>query len=70
MSNARIRKRIETMSAPVVAWLIDHGYVDDDCGILNIPGSSYNLGQGMLQASRTLQVGVKQVPVPAMRERL
>lgn len=36
MSNARVRQYLEGMSAPVVAWLIDHKYVADDCGILNV----------------------------------
>lgn len=31
------RRKIEQMSAPVVAWLVDHLYINDDCGILDVP---------------------------------
>lgn len=64
MSNARVRKYLEGVSAPLMAWLIDHQYVADDCGILN--GSNYHLREGILVGSRMLQ-GQVQVPVPDIR---
>jgi hypothetical protein len=30
------REHLERMSAPLVAWLIDHGDVADNCGILDV----------------------------------
>lgn len=63
MSNARIRAHLETCSAPVIAWLLDHGYVADDCGILNT--RNYYYREGLLQASRAVQ-NMPQVPVPAL----
>lgn len=67
MSNAKTRKFIERQSAPVVAFLIDNGWVQDECGILNSHYS--NVREGVLIASCALN-GARAVPVPAMRERL
>lgn len=68
MSNAKVRRHLETLSAPIVAFLIDNGWVHNDCGILN---ASYgNIREGILIASRTLN-GAREVPVPERsRERL
>lgn len=66
MSNARIRKYLEGLSAPVIAWLIDNGYVYDDCGILNAYRTS--IREGVMVASRALQ-NMTPVAVPAMRVR-
>lgn len=53
MSNANIRAHLARASAPVVAFLIDNGWVSDDCGILN---SRYgNIREGLLVASRATQ---------------
>lgn len=68
MSNARIRRYLEGLSAPVVAFLIDNGWVQDDCGILNARYG--NIREGVLIASRATQ-GHIEVPVPTRsRERL
>lgn len=61
MSNARIRAYLQSLSAPIVAWLIDNGYVYDDCGMLNAYRSS--IREGVLVASRTLQ-NMTPVPLP------
>lgn len=71
MSNANIRKHLERASAPVVAFLLDNGWVDDDCGILNARYG--NIREGLLIATRTLNGAAQvKVPVPAsmQRERL
>lgn len=62
MSNARIRKYLEGLSAPILAWLLDNGYVYDDCGILNAYRTS--ISQGVQLAHHNM---IRQVPVPAMR---
>ena len=69
MSNARIRSFLETQSAPVVALLIEGGWVVDDCGMLNARYG--NIREGVLVVSRQLQNMVP-VPVPdkRLRERL
>lgn len=71
MSNAAVRKHLEKASAPVIAFLIAEGWVDDDCGILN---SRYgNIREGLLIANRTLNGAAQvKVPVPSsmQRERL
>lgn len=64
MSNATERAVLERMDAPVIAWLIDHGYVADDCGILNV--KNYHWREGV-RLAKDAQYGVKQVPVPEMR---
>lgn len=64
MSNSRIRKYLEGLSAPVIAWLIDHGYVYDDCGILNAYRTS--IREGVLIASRAVQ-NMTLVAVPDIR---
>lgn len=66
MSNAYIRAHLEKTSAPVVAWLIDGGYVDDDCGILNAKWSRNVLREGLMTASRAVQ-NMQPTPVPPMR---
>lgn len=63
MSNATIRRVLERQSAPIIAFLIDHDWVVDDCGILNSRWG--NIREGILVASRELR-GHVQVPVPAM----
>ena len=70
MSNAKLRRKLEGMSAPVLAWLMDNGYVVDDCGILNVTWKGYShIREATMTAVRTLN-GTREVPVPAMRERL
>ena len=67
---ARHRKKLEKMSAPIIAWLIDHCYVGDDCGILELTHLGYaHIREAVAVASRDTQ-GMKAVPVPAKRERL
>jgi len=67
---AHHRKQLEKMSAPVIAWLIDHGYVGEDCGILDVTLLGWHhLREARNTASR-MTMGHKLVPVPAMRERL
>ena len=68
---AHHRKKLEKMSAPVIAWLIAFDYVADDCGILDVTTKGWwHLREAINTASRSLQ-GHKLVPVPAMRrERL
>lgn len=63
MSNARIRAHLEKTSAPLIAWLIDFGYVADDCGILN---GTWTLREGLLVGSRALQ-NMNPTPVPDIR---
>jgi hypothetical protein len=67
MSNARIRRHLEGVSAPLIAWLIDNYYVADDCGILN--SVNLHLREGLIVGSRMLQ-GQVPAPMPAPRERL
>jgi hypothetical protein len=72
MSNARIRAHLETESAPVIAWMLDNRWVDDDCGILNARYG--NIREGLLVAHRAVQ-NMTPVPVPPrsmqrVRERL
>ena len=63
VANARIRKILEREPAPVIAFLLDEGWVVDDCGIFN---SRYgNVLEGVRIARREL-AGQKEVPVPAM----
>jgi len=62
VSNAKERALLERMDAPVIAWLIDHGYVADDCGILNV--RNYHWREGVRLANNA-QYGVARV-----RERL
>ncbi len=66
MSNAATRRALERQSAPVIAFLIDNGWVFDDCGILN--GRFSNIREGILIASRVLR-GQVEVPVPEMQPR-
>lgn len=67
---AHHRKQLEKMSAPVIAWLIDHGYVSEDCGILDVTSWGWHhLKEARNTASRET-MGHKLVPVPVMRERL
>jgi hypothetical protein len=61
MSNAKIRQHLERQSAPVIAFMIDNGWVDDDCGILNARYG--NIREGLLVAHRTLN-GAVAVPIP------
>jgi len=63
MSNAATRRTLERQSAPVIAFLIDNGWVHDDCGILN--GRFTNIREGLLIASRYLNKQ-REVPVPEM----
>lgn len=68
MSNARIRRQLELTSAPVVAFLIDNGWVDDDCGILN---SHYdNIREGLIVAGRALNGAIQVSVERGVRERL
>jgi hypothetical protein len=55
MTNAKQRRQLERMSAPVLAVLIEQGYVVDDGGILNLTwqGQSH-IREAVLVASRTL----------------
>lgn len=57
------RRNIERMSAPVVAWLIDNGYIADECGTLEVTkrGRAF-LMEGLRNASRHTQ-GHKPVPM-------
>lgn len=71
MSNASVRKHLERASAPVIAFMMDNGWVVDDCGILNSQWG--NIREGLLIATRTLNGAAQvKVPVPAsmQRERL
>lgn len=70
MSNARIRRYLEEQPASMIAFLIDNGWVHDDCGILN--AHYHNIREGIMVASRATQ-NMTPVPVPpmmAVRERL
>jgi hypothetical protein len=56
------------MSAPVVALLIDTGYVEDECGVLEVTNKGwYHLKEARAVASREL-MGQKLVPMPRPRE--
>ena len=69
MTNAKTRKRLECMSAPVVAWLMDNGYVVDDCGVLNLTWKGVShIREATMTAVRTLN-GAVPTSVPAMRSR-
>lgn len=68
MSNAKIRRYLEGLGAPVIAWLIDNGYVFDDCGMLNAYRTS--IREGVLVASRATQrMAPVPLPVPASMSR-
>lgn len=64
MSNAATRRALERQPAPIIAFLIDNGWVFDDGGILN--GRFTNIREGIMIASRYLRKQVE-VPVPDMR---
>jgi hypothetical protein len=58
------------MSAPIIAWLIDFGYVANEAGVLEVTTLGwYHLREARNTASRSLQ-NMKPVPVPPRRERL
>lgn len=61
--SAATRRKIERMSAPVVAWLIDNDYIADECGILEVTkrGRAF-LGEALRNASRHTQ-GHQPVPM-------
>jgi hypothetical protein len=63
MSNARERAYIEGLNAPMIAWLVDHGYVANDCGILN---PRWNWKDGIRFAMNALST----MPMKPARERL
>lgn len=64
MSNAKTRKRLECMSAPVVAWLMANDYVVDDCGILNLTWKGVShIREATIVAVRSLN-GAREVPCP------
>jgi hypothetical protein len=68
MSNARLRRKLETLGAPVVAALIDLGHAHNDGGILEFSYHGYcNPGNCILEAARVVQFKTQQVPVPEMR---
>lgn len=73
LSNARIRQFLESQPAPVIAFLIENKWVNDDCGILD---SRYrNIGEGVMVARRavtpTLEVAREQrAHIARLRERL
>jgi hypothetical protein len=73
MSNARLRRKLERLSVPIVASLIDLGYAHNDGGILEWSYHGYcNPGQCTLEASRAINTKQVVMPVPAsmQRERL
>lgn len=52
MSNAKLRRKLETMPTPTVAAMIDLGHVHDDGGILEFSYYGYcNPGQVILQGN-------------------
>lgn len=70
MSNARLRRKLQSLSAPVVAALIDIGHAHDDGGILEFSYHGYCYPSQVVNEARAVvdaQCGYKQVPVPAMR---
>lgn len=72
---ARHRAYLEKLSAPIVAWLIDRAYINDEVGVLEIAigsdGYYKNLREATFVASRDCQQ-MKPVPIPPklVRERL
>lgn len=57
------REHLERMSAPLVAWLIDFGYVWDNCGILDVTGpGSRHIREAVMQGSREIR-GAKPYPI-------
>ncbi len=53
------REHLERMSAPLVAWLIDFGYVWDNCGILDVtPAGSRHLREAVWEGSREIRGAV------------
>lgn len=58
------RKHLSKMTAPIIAWLIHHGYVVDECGVLEVTWlGKRHLPEARNTASRETQ-GHKQVRVP------
>lgn len=66
MSNARLRHYLECTPTPMVAWMIDQGYVANDGGILEYTYiGRLNVNMSLTEANRaTLK------PKPLVRERL
>lgn len=53
LMSAHHRKRLEKMSAPVIAWLIAFDYVADECGILEVtPLGHAHLHEARIVATR------------------
>lgn len=61
---ARHRKQLEAMSAPVIAWLIAMGYVENEGGVLEVTRWGDRLHEARIIAIRETQ-GMKPVRVPA-----
>jgi hypothetical protein len=77
MSNARLRRKLEATSAPIVAAMIDIGHAHDECGILEFSYHGYCYPSQVINEARAVvdaQCGYKRVPMPApssmQRERL
>lgn len=65
MSRAMSR-RLDNLSAPVTAWLIENGYVIDIGGMLGLHFSRHSIVEAILVAARATQ-GHAAVPVPDIR---
>ena len=65
-----MRERLDELSAPVMAWLIEHGYCIDMGGFLYLtPSGRAHIREAVMVASRTLR-GQVEVPVPPMRQKI
>lgn len=60
------REHLNRMSAPLVAWLIDNGSVEDNCGILDVtPYGRQYIRESVLVGSRAIRGAVPH-PIPDM----
>lgn len=58
------RRKLEAMSAPVIAWLIDNDYVANEGGVLEVTTQGwYHLKEATRNASRHTQ---GHLPVPGV----
>ena len=66
MSNADLRRKLESLSPAIVAAMIDQGTAHDDGGILEFSYDGYcHPTESIRNASRVVARKEKQIPKPA-----
>lgn len=64
------RKKLERCTSPVIAWLLDAGYIADDCGVLDVTSMGrQEIARGYADALRQT-AAFRMHRLPVSRERL